>query len=158
MIERLKKEVTALRANPKRAVVVLGGGVLVVAGLSVLWRNRSVETWLEVQPVELQLSVGASQPVSVSLMRKPRFRGRGGAESSQGTFQLISFPRAVDVAPTTLVTTGASPRAELKVTGLRAGEEELIFAGSDTPTDEPSWRTLSMRVVVAPGAPQPRRR
>lgn len=97
MIERLKKEVTALRSNPKRAVVMLGGGVLVLAGVGVLWGNRSVATWLEVQPAEMQLSVGASQPVSVSLMR-------------------------------------------------------------NTPTDEPSWRTLSMRVVVVPGAAPPRRR
>ena len=152
MIERLKKD-------PKRAVVLLGGGVVVLVGLGILWGNRSVETWLEVEPADMQLSAGASQPISVSLMRKPRFRGRGGAAPSRGTIQLISFPRAVDVAPTTLVTTDASPRAALKVTGLRAGEEELIFAGSSTPTVEPSWRTLSMRVVVVPGAaPPPARR
>lgn len=154
-VDRLKQQLTALRANPKRTALLAGGGLLVVLGLGMLWQNRSVETWLEVEPVELEVSPGASQSIAVSLMRKPRFLGRGSAAPSPGTIQLISFPRAVDVKPTTLVTTAASPRAELQVTGVRFGEEELVFAGSDRPTVERSWQTLSMRVVVVPGAGSP---
>ena len=157
MNEQLQQRIAALKANPKRAAVVMGGGLLVVVGLGILWQNRLVETWLEVEPVEMQLSAGGSQAVVVSLMRKPRFRFRGAAAPSRGTIQLISFPRAVDVTPTTLVTTAAAPTAALKVTGLQAGVEELIFAGSDTPTVERSWQTLSMRVVVVPGAAPARR-
>lgn len=160
--DRVRQYLTSLKANPRRAVVEVGGGVLVLVVLGILWGNRSVETWLEVEPAEMRLTAGASQSVAVTLMRKPRFRSRGSAAPSQGTIQLISFPRAVDVAPTTLVTTDATPRAQLKVTGLRAGEEELIFAGSSTPSVEASWQTLSMRVVVsprpaAPAAPARRR-
>lgn len=146
----LADRIKALRNKPKTVAVsvVVAGIVVVMGGLA--WGNRAAETWITVAPAEVQLSVGASQSLSVAFKYKPRFRGRGSARSIAGTIQLISFPAAVDVAPTTVVTTEAVPEAVLKVTGLRAGGEELILAASNTPTDQRSWQTISVRVRVTP--------
>lgn len=156
-VDRLKHEVAVLKGNPRRAARVLGRGALLLVALGYLWRTRSVETWLEIEPTELQVSPGATQTLTVSLMRKPRFLVRASAGPSEGTIQLISFPRAVDVTPTTVVTTEGSPRAALQVRGVRFGEEELVFAGSHTPSVEASWQTLAMRVMVVPGSAPARR-
>lgn len=144
LLDRLK----ALRQKPKTlaALVVVAGAVVVVGGLA--WANRGAESWITVAPEEMRISVGASQQLSVALTYKPRFRGRGSARSIAGTVQLISFPTAVEVAPTTVVTSVNTPEAMLKVTGLREGQEELILAASNTPTDQRSWQTTSVKVVV----------
>lgn len=144
MADRFK----ALRKKPKTvaALVVVVGAVVVLGGLA--WANRAAETWITVAPTEMGITVGASQQVSVALKYKPPFRGRGSARSIAGTIQLISFPTAVDVAPTTVVTSTNAPEAMLKVTGLRPGQEELVLAASNTPTDQRSWQTTSVIVVV----------
>jgi hypothetical protein len=126
-----------------------------LAGLAVLvvlagyaWVNRGTEAWITAAPTEMRLAVGASQELTVAFKYKPRFLIRRFARSTAGTIQLISFPTAVDVAPTSVVTTGAAPEAKLKVTGLREGGEELNLAASNRPTDGRSWQTTSVRVVV----------
>ncbi len=138
----------ALRRKPKTvvALVVVVAAVAVLGGLA--WANRAAETWITVTPAEMQLPAGASQSLSVAFKYKPPFRGRGSARSIPGTIQLISFPEAVNVAPTTVVTSSNAPEAVLKVTGLREGQEELILAASNTPTDQRSWQTTSVKVVV----------
>lgn len=144
LVDRLK----ALRNKPKAAgaaVVAVGVAVVLVGSV---WRNRSPEIWVELTPAEMRLAVGASETLSVALKSRPRFRSRSRARSIAGTLQLISFPAAVDVAPTFLVTSGDTPEAVLRVTGLRPGVEELIMAGSNTPAEERSWQMASMRVVV----------
>ena len=140
MGDRLK----ALRHRPKTLAAL---AVVVVLG-AWAWANRGTETWITVAPSDMSVAVGASQPLTVALKAKPRFRGKGSARSIAGTIQLISFPSAVDVAPTTLVTSGDAPEATLKVTGLREGQEELILAASNTPSDQRSWQTASAKVVV----------
>ncbi len=120
--------------------------VLVVGGW--LWANSSVERWVEVSQTDMRLAVGASQQLTVALKYKPRFRTRGGARSVAGTIQLISFPSSLDVTPTSVVTSAAAPEAVVKVTALKAGEEELVFAASNTPAEQRSWETTSTRVVV----------
>ncbi len=142
----LLDRVKALRHKPK--TLALLAVVVVLAGIA--WMNRGTETWITVAPTEMSVSVGASQQLTVALKYKPRFLWRRSARSIAGTVQLISFPSAVDVAPTTVVTTEAAPEAVMKVTGLKAGVEELDLAASNRPADQRSWRTTSVRVVVAP--------
>ena len=158
MPKRLDGTMKALRHRPKLLALVLAvsAAVAVLGGLA--WANRAPETWVGVSPDALRLPVGASQQLSVSLQYKPRFRGRGGARPIAGTIQLISFPTAVEVNPKSLATSRETPLAALTVTGLRAGEEELIIAASNTPAQERSWRTVAVQVVVAAGAPQARNR
>ncbi len=127
-------------------LVIVAGIVAVLGGLA--WGNRAAETWITVAPAEMRIPVGASQSLSVAFKYKAPFRGRGSARSIAGTVQLISFPTAVDVAPTTVVTSGDAPETVLKVTGLREGREELVLAASNTPTDQRSWQTTSVIVVV----------
>ncbi|MBI2535460.1 MAG: hypothetical protein HYW06_00465 [Gemmatimonadetes bacterium] len=140
LADRLK----ALRHKPK----TLAALALVAVLGALAWATREPETWITVNPTEIRIAVGASQQLSVALTYKPRFRFRRSARSIAGTVQLISFPSAVDVAPTTMATSGSAPEATLKVTGLREGQEELILAASNTPTDQRSWQTTSVRVVV----------
>lgn len=131
-----------------RKVRVLLVVVVILAGMA--WVNGGEDTWITVAPApEMSVAVGSSQTVRVALKRKPPLLWRGAARSIPGTIQLISFPSAVDVVPTTVVTTQASPEAVMKVTGLKAGTEELDFAASNTPADRRSWRTEAIRVVVA---------
>lgn len=141
LLERLQ----ALRRSPKKLTLL--AVAVVLAGFA--WINRASETWITAAPVEMSVAVGASQELTVALKYKPPFLWRGTARSIAGTIQLISFPSAVDVAPTTVVTTEAQPEAVMKVTGLRAGVEELDLAASNRPADQRSWRTGSVRVVVA---------
>ena len=140
LVDRLR----ALRHRPKTLAAL--AVVLLAAGWA--WANRGAETWITAAPAEISVAVGASQELTVALMYKPRFRLRRNARSIAGTIQLISFPQAVDVTPTTVVTTEASPQAVMKVTGVRAGGEELDLAASNRPADQRSWRTGSVRVVV----------
>ena len=140
LVDRLK----ALRQKPRTLAAL--GVVVVLAGLA--WANRGAEAWITVAPTQMQLAVGASQQVTVALKYKPRFRWRRSARSVAGTIQLISFPSAVDVAPTSVVTSAETPEAVLKVTGLREGREELILAASNRPADQRSWQTTSAVVVV----------
>jgi hypothetical protein len=131
---------------------------LAVAGVLVLgfaWWNRKSETWVDVSATQMSLTVGASQQLVATLKHKLPFVPV--TRSIGATIQLISFPTGVDVAPTTLVTTNESPEASLKVTGLKAGQEELIIAGSNRPTDEQSWHTVAVRVVVGAGPAQAQR-
>jgi len=129
-----------------RKVLALLVVVAILAGVA--WVNGGAETWITVAPAEMSVSVGSSQQLTVALKRKPPFLWRRAARSIPGTIQLISFPSAVDVAPTTVVTTEASPEAVMKVTGLKAGTEELDLAASNTPADHRSWRTEAIRVTV----------
>jgi hypothetical protein len=140
----LAERLNRLRHQPAKlaGLAVLG----VVAGYA--WFNRGTEAWITVAPTQMQLAVGASQELTVALKYKPRFLLRRNARSIAGTIQLISFPAAVDVAPTSVVTTGDAPEAKLKVTALREGGEELILAASNRPSDERSWQTTSVRVRV----------
>lgn len=140
LLERLQ----ALRHQPKK--LALWAVVVILLGFA--WINRASETWITAGPAEMNLKVGASQQITVALKYKAPFLWRGTAWSTAGTIQLISFPQAVDVAPTTVVTTKATPEANLKVTGLKAGTEELDFAASNRPSEQRSWRTGSVRVVV----------
>ena len=140
LVERVK----GLRNKPKTLALL----AVVVVLLGFAWMNRATETWITVAPTEMSLAVAASQQLTVALKRKPPFLWRGAARSIAGTIQLISFPTAVDVAPTTVVTTEAAPEALMKVTGLRAGVEELDLAASNRPADQRSWRTGSVRVTV----------
>jgi hypothetical protein len=139
-VDRLK----ALRRKPKTLAAL--AVVVVLAGVA--WANRGTETWITVAPAEMGVAVGASQQLTVALKYKPRFRTRGSARSIAGTIQLISFPSAVDVAPTSVVTSAQAPEAVLQVTGLREGREELILAASNRPADQRSWQTTSAVVVV----------
>jgi hypothetical protein len=141
LVERVK----ALRHRPRRLALL----ALLVVLLGFAWVNRASETWITAAPLEMSLAVGASQELTVALKYKPPFLWRGTARSIAGTIQLISFPTAVDVAPTTVVSTDAQPEAVMKVTGLRAGMEELDLAASNRPADQRSWRTGSIRVTVA---------
>lgn len=129
-----------------RKLLALLGVVAILAGMA--WVNGGEETWITVAPAEMSVSVGSSQRLTVALKRKPAFLWRRAARSIAGTIQLISFPTAVDVTPTTVVTTEAAPEAVMKVSGLRAGTEELDFAASNRPADRRSWRTEAIQVVV----------
>jgi hypothetical protein len=140
----LAQRLQRLRHQPSK---LAGLAVVVVLG-GYAWMNRGTDSWITVAPAEMRLAVGASQELTVAFTYKPRFLMRFMARPAAGTIQLISFPSAVDVAPTTIVTTGDAPQAKLKVTGLREGGEELILAASNRPTDERSWQTTSVRVVV----------
>jgi hypothetical protein len=144
----LVEQIKALRNDPRRATLYGAGALVLLVLLGYAWTNRAAETWVTVAPTEMHLAVGQSQPLTVSFMHKPHFLWRGTAHPIAGTIQLISFPEAVDVAPTTIVTTRDTPQANLKVTGLHAGTEELILAGSNRPTESRSWQTTSMQVVV----------
>jgi hypothetical protein len=115
---------------------------------SVAWANAASETWITAAPTQMELSVGTTQPLSVALKYKPHFLGRGSARSIAGTIQLISFPSAVKVAPTTIATSSSAPEATLQVTGLKPGTEELILAASNKPGDASTWQTMSVTVVV----------
>ena len=144
----LAQRIKALRARPQRAALLGVALLLVLILLGIAWSNRAAETWITVAPGDMRLAVGQSQQLTVSLMYKPHFLFRSSAHPIAGTIQLISFPEAVDVAPTTIVTTQSTPQASLKVTGLRAGKEELVLAASNHPKQERSWQTTSMQVVV----------
>ncbi len=144
LVERIK----ALRNQPKRAGLLGAAALVVLVLLGVAWANRAAATWVVVSPTDMHVTVGQSQQLTVSLMYKPHFRSRGSARPIAGTIQLISFPEAVDVAPTTVVTTSSAPQASFKVTAVRAGREELVLAGSNRPADERSWQTTAMQVVV----------
>jgi hypothetical protein len=150
--EQLKKMIAALRAKPRRAVLALVALVVVFGLVRLAWRYRSPETWIAVSP-QVQLVAGTPQKVSVALMYRPRFRARGQARPIAGKIQLLSFNERVTVAPTTVETTPDAPEAVFTVKGLRAGEEELAFAASQTPDEASSWRTASMKALIAP-APQ----
>lgn len=154
MNEQLEKIVAALRAKPRRAVLGLVAVVAVFALGRLAWRYRSPETWIAVAP-EIQLQVGTPQQVSVALMYRPRFRGRGQGRPIAGKIQLLSFNERVGVAPTTVETTSDAPEAVFTVRGLRAGQEEMAFAASNMPTDPRSWRTASMQARVAAAPPAP---
>jgi hypothetical protein len=145
VVEKIK----ALQQNPKRAALYGAATLAVVIVLGFAWANRAAENWVTVAPAEMRLAVGQSQQLTVALMHKPHFLWRGTAHPVAGTIQLISFPEAVDVAPTTIVTTGDAPQASLKVTALHQGQEELILAGSNRPKESRSWQTTSMKVVVS---------
>lgn len=152
MDERLEKIVAAVRARPRRALLVLIAiGVVGKLG-SLGWRYRSTETWILVSP-EIQLQVGTPQKVEVALMYRPRFRGRGQARAIAGKIQLLSFNERVSVVPTTVESTTEAPLAVFTVRGLRAGEEELAFAASNQPEEPSSWRTASMQTRIAPAPP-----
>ena len=140
LLERLQ----ALRHQPKKLIRL--GVLVVLAGF--LWTNRASRTWIVAGPTEMRLTVGASQELRVALKYKPPFLCCGIAWSTPGTIQLISFPSAVEVTPTTVVTTGDQREAVLKVTGKRAGVEDLDLAASHRPTDQRSWRTGGVRVTV----------
>ena len=144
----LAEKIAALRNDPKRATRLGAAALVVLIVLGFAWANRAAEDWVIVQPTGMRLAVGQSQQLTVSLMHKPHFLWRGTAHPIAGTIQLISFPEAVDVAPTTIVTTRETPQASLKVTGLRPGQEELILAGSNRPKESRSWQTTSMKVIV----------
>jgi hypothetical protein len=146
LVDRIK----ALRNEPRRAALLGAAALVVLVLLGWAWANRGAETWVAVTPTSMRMAVGQSQQLTVSLMYKPHFRGRGGAHPIAGTIQLISFPEAVDVTPTTIVTTRGTPQASFKVTGLRQGREELVLAASNRPKEERSWQTTSMQVVVTP--------
>jgi hypothetical protein len=134
--------------RPKgRAKLIVAAAAIVVLG-GYAWLTRGAEAWIEVAPLEMRLSVGASQGITVALKYKPPFRLRTSARSIAGTVQLISFPTAVDVTPTSIVTTGAEPETTLRVTGLKPGQEELVVAASNTPADMKSWQTTSVMVIV----------
>lgn len=128
----LVERVQAPRYKPKTLALV---AVLVVL-LGFAWMNRASETWITATPLEISLAVGASQELTVALKYKPPFPWRGTARSIPDTIQLISFPSAVDLAPTTVATTEAQPQAVLKVTGLRAGTEELDFLAYSWPSPQ----------------------
>jgi hypothetical protein len=145
LVDRLK----ALRHQPRRAALLGTVALVVLVLLGWAWANRGSETWVTVAPTGMHLTVGQSQQLTVSLMYKPHFRSRGGAHPIAGTIQLISFPEAVDVAPTTIATTRDIPQASLKVTGLHEGKEELVLAASNRPTEERTWQTTSLQVVVS---------
>jgi hypothetical protein len=142
MTDGLPERVRALRHRPK----TVAAAVVVLALGAYAWGNRKSETWVQVSPGEMNLAVGASQPLAVAIRYKPPLIGR--TRSIAGTIQLISFPVGVDVVPTSLVTSGDAPEAVLRVTGLRPGDEELIVAGSNRPSDERSWLTAAVQVVV----------
>lgn len=145
----LADRIKALRTQPGRAALLGAAALVVLVLLGIAWSNRAAETWVTVTPADMQVAVGQSQQLTVSLMYKPHFLFRRSAHPIAGTIQLISFPEAVDVAPTTIATTTSAPQASLKVTGLREGKEELVLAGSDRPKEERSWRTTAMQVVVS---------
>jgi hypothetical protein len=98
----------------------------------------------------MQVKVGGSQEISVALKYKPRFRGRGSARSVAATVQVVSFPTAVDIAPTKVETSATAPEVKLKVKGLHPGREELVVAASNRPAEERSWQLTSVIVVVTP--------
>jgi hypothetical protein len=148
--EKLARRIATLRAHPRRAAMLAAALVAVLALLGWAWANRGAETWVAVTPTSMRMAAGQSQQLTVSLMYKPHFRGRGAAHPIAGTIQLISFPEAVDVAPTTIVTTRGTPQASLKVTALHQGREELVLAASNRPAEERSWQTTSLQVVVTP--------
>jgi hypothetical protein len=132
-------------------MVFAGAIFLVVIG----WSSRYgfPETWIEISPVT-RMNLGEPQQLSVALKYRPPFLVASQARPIAGTIQLISFGERVEVAPTTLVTTGQSPTATFTVTGKKIGVEELIFAGSDSPKEASSWRTMSTKaVVVAKASP-----
>lgn len=139
-----------LRRTPVKAslYVAAAGAVLVLAGWA--WSNRSAETWIVVAPTDMRMAVGASQEISVALKYKPPFRGRGSARSVAASVQVVSFPTAVDIAPTKVETTAAAPEVKLTVKGLHPGREELVVAASNRPTDQRSWQLTSVMVVVTP--------
>lgn len=145
----LAEKLKALQNDPKRAARLGAAALVVLIVLGFAWVNRASENWVIVAPTAMRLGVGQSQQLTVSLMHKPPFLWRGTAHPIAGTIQLISFPEAVDVAPTTIATTREAPQASLKVTGLRQGQEELVLAGSNRPTESRSWQTTSMKVVVS---------
>ncbi len=153
MLERLEEKLTALRSNPRRLakVAVVVGFVVVLGGMA--WWNRSSETWVEISPTDIRVAVGASQQMSAAFKYKPRFWWRSAARPIPATIQLISFPEAVDVTPTTQVTSGAAPTAALTLRGVRAGREELVIAGSNTPTEARSWQTASVTVLIVKAKP-----
>jgi hypothetical protein len=140
LVDRLK----ALRNKPK----TLAGLLVLLVLLGWAWGNRESDGWVTVAPAEMRLAVGASQDIRVAYKFKWPFLWRGSARSAGATIQLISFPSGVEVAPTTTVTTGDAPEAVFKVTGLRESREELIFGGSNRPSDQRTWRTMSAVVVV----------
>ncbi len=142
--------VQALRHQPVRATFYLAvaAAVLVLAGWA--WANRASETWIVVAPTDMRMAVGGSQEISVALKYKPPFRGRGSARSVAASVQVISFPTAVDIAPTKVETTAAAPEVKLTVKGLHPGQEELVVAASNRPTDQRSWQLTSVMVVVTP--------
>lgn len=146
VLERIK----ALRHQPKRAAMLAIAALVVLVLLGWAWANRGAETWITVAPTSMRVAVGQSQQLTVSLMYKPHFRGRGAAHPIAGTIQLISFPEAVDVTPTTIVTTRDTPQASFKVRALHQGREELVLAGSNRPSEARSWQTSSLQVVVTP--------
>lgn len=146
VLDRIK----ALRNEPKRAALLAAATLVVLVLLAIAWSNRASETWVTVAPTDMRLTVGKSQQLTVSLMYKPHFFFRGSAHPIAGTIQLISFPEAVDVTPTTIVTTRDTPQASLKVTALHQGSEELVLAASNQPAAARSWQTTSLQVVVTP--------
>jgi hypothetical protein len=146
VLDRIK----ALRHQPKRAAMLAVAALVVLVLLGWAWANRGAETWITVAPTSMHVAVGQSQQLTVSLMYKPHFRGRGAAHPIAGTIQLISFPEAVDVTPTTIVTTREAPQASLKVTALHQGREELVLAATNQPAEARSWQTTSLQVVVTP--------
>ena len=150
----LQKSMARIQRNPAGAAVAAGAGVLLLLLVRFAWVSGAPATWLEVSP-DMQLGVGASQPVKVALKYRPRFRRQADARAIAAKIQLLSFPEAVVVAPTTIETTAAAPEAVFTVRGLRGGTEELAFAGSEDPPDPASWRVNSMKAAVA--APRPAR-
>lgn len=138
-----------LLQQPKTRRRLAVAGVVLVVVWAYAWITGGSEAWIVVTPpADMRLTVGESQQVTVALKYKPPLLPRVSARSIAGTIQLISFPQAVDVAPTTVVSTAASPEAVMKVTGLRPGTEELDFAASNRPADQRSWQTTEIRVVV----------
>lgn len=130
-----------------RIVRLATGVVVLLAGAGWAWAYGVPETWVEISRVR-PLTVGDPQQVSVALRYRPPFLVPSQARSIPGTIQLISFGQRVEVTPTTLVTTARAPSAVFTVTGKSAGLDELIFAGSDSPKDSRSWRTMSTKVSV----------
>jgi hypothetical protein len=132
-------------------VVIVTVVVVVLVGMA--WSNRSSETWVEVSAQDMRLAVGASGQLSAAFQYKAPFLWHSAARPIAATIQLISFPEAVDVTPTTQVTSDGAPTAVLTVRGLKPGTEELVIAGSDTPRGAESWRTTSLKVFVVKPKP-----